>query len=178
MKPATTNASVVSGSASVAAVAGPTRIIDFQTDYLAIQAEAAVSAPHTLRQISHQLSRAAKENVAILRRCGTAAAFDAMLIVVPDLNMVPQLTSQAEAQGATGTKLMENECVTVMRMTAPRGLAQEMHKSPTESVAIQVSPGRIEVAVGDERTGRRAQVRIVAAKDRRPCWVQHRHRTG
>lgn len=56
------------------------------------------------------------------------------------------------AEARPTTTLIDNDRVSVMRVPAPAGMAQEMHKSPQDMLAIQSSAGQIEVAVGDKRT--------------------------
>ena len=59
---------------------------------------------------------------------------------------------QPEAQAASTSALIDNERVRVIRVPAPAGLKQDMHRSPEDLVAIQGTPGQIEVAIGSERT--------------------------
>ena len=63
---------------------------------------------------------------------------------------VPAPRSAAEA--APTNRLIDNERVRVMRVPAPVGMKQDMHKTPEDLIAIQSTPGQIEVAVGSERT--------------------------
>lgn len=56
------------------------------------------------------------------------------------------------SEARPSNRLIDNERVSVMRVPAPVGMKQDMHKSAEDMIAIQSSAGRIEVAVGSERT--------------------------
>jgi len=77
------------------------------------------------------------------------------MLVVMLSNDAPAASS-ARSQGAAETRptsqLIDNERVRVMKVPAPVGMKQEMHKSAEDLIAIQSAPGQIEVAVGSERT--------------------------
>jgi oxalate decarboxylase/phosphoglucose isomerase-like protein (cupin superfamily) len=59
----------------------------------------------------------------------------------------PRGTSEASAT----SQLIDNDRVRVMKVPAPVGLKQEMHKSTEDLIAIQSTPGQIDVAVASER---------------------------
>jgi quercetin dioxygenase-like cupin family protein len=59
---------------------------------------------------------------------------------------------RSAAEAAPTSRLIDNERVSVMRVPAPAGMKQDMHKSPENLIAIQSTPGQIEVAVGSDRT--------------------------
>ena len=79
------------------------------------------------------------------------------MLVVMLSNGVPPATAsstrpQDAAEARPTSQLIDNERVRVMKVPAPVGMKQEMHKSAEDLIAIQSAPGQIEVAVGSERT--------------------------
>jgi quercetin dioxygenase-like cupin family protein len=77
-----------------------------------------------------------------------------MLVVMLSNNTTAgsSATPRSAAEPAPTGRLIDNERVSVMRVPAPVGMKQEMHKSPEDLIAIQSTAGQIEVAVGPERT--------------------------
>ena len=59
---------------------------------------------------------------------------------------------RSAAEAAPTNRLIDNERVSVMRVPAPVGMKQDMHKSPEDLIAIQSTPGQVEIAVGSDRT--------------------------
>ena len=79
------------------------------------------------------------------------------MLVVMLANGAPALSGSSNgqrsaAEAGPANRVIDNERVSVMRVPAPVGMKQEMHKSPEDLIAIQSTPGQIEVAVGTERT--------------------------
>jgi quercetin dioxygenase-like cupin family protein len=78
------------------------------------------------------------------------------MLVVMLSNDAPASGSSSKPRSAADvaptSRLIDNERVRVMRVPAPVGMKQDMHKSPESLVAIQTTPGQIEVAVGSDRT--------------------------
>jgi quercetin dioxygenase-like cupin family protein len=63
---------------------------------------------------------------------------------------------QAAPAGRNGraggaNRLLDNERVSVQRLTAAAGLTETMHKSPMDIVAIQATPGQIEMWIGNDK---------------------------
>lgn len=78
-----------------------------------------------------------------------------MLVVMLSNNAPPapaSSRSQGGAEARPTSQLIDNERVRVMKVPAPVGMKQDMHKSTEDLVAIQSTAGQIEVAVGTERT--------------------------
>ena len=64
--------------------------------------------------------------------------------------------SQAAPAGGNGrgggaNRLLDNERVSVQRLSAAAGLTETMHKSPMDIVAIQATPGQIEMWIGNDK---------------------------
>jgi quercetin dioxygenase-like cupin family protein len=66
--------------------------------------------------------------------------------------VVASLVGYAQRNGVTANRLIDNERVSVQRLTAKAGLTEQMHKSPMDIVAIQATPGEIEMQIGGETT--------------------------
>jgi quercetin dioxygenase-like cupin family protein len=75
----------------------------------------------------------------------------AAISVVGTVVAVGPFGRDAHAQDSSGNRLIDNERVTVMRVIAAAGLRQDLHRSPQDLVAIQATPGQIEVTVGKEK---------------------------
>jgi oxalate decarboxylase/phosphoglucose isomerase-like protein (cupin superfamily) len=58
---------------------------------------------------------------------------------------------QDNAEAKPTSQLIDNQRVRVMKVPAPIGMKQEMHKSTEDLIAIQSTPGQIDVAVASER---------------------------
>ncbi len=48
--------------------------------------------------------------------------------------------------------LVNNDRVSVIRLTFAAGQREQMHTNPTDVIVVQVTPGEIEFAMGDEKT--------------------------
>jgi quercetin dioxygenase-like cupin family protein len=59
---------------------------------------------------------------------------------------------RSAAEAVPTIRLIDNERVSVMRVPAPVGMNQDMHKSPEDLIAIQSTAGQVEIAVGSDRT--------------------------
>ena len=53
-------------------------------------------------------------------------------------------------RGGGANRLLDNERVSVQRLSAAAGLTETMHKSPMDIVAIQATPGQIEMWIGND----------------------------
>jgi quercetin dioxygenase-like cupin family protein len=81
-----------------------------------------------------------------------AAAIGSLLLILIVVTLVP-LSGQSQAgRGGGANRLIDNERVSVQRLSAKAGLTEQMHKSPQDIVAIQATPGEIEMQIGDETT--------------------------
>src|SRR5437762_7466166 len=56
------------------------------------------------------------------------------------------------AQPRPGASLVDNNRVTVSRVTWDPGKSEPMHNLPVDVVVIQATPGDLEVTIGDQKT--------------------------
>jgi quercetin dioxygenase-like cupin family protein len=113
-------------------------------------------------QIGTEVTRGAPGKVWYLPKTIEHALFNRgkqpvhMLVVMLSNNATAAAGSSARPRSATDAaptnRLIDNERVSVTRVPAPVGMKQEMHKSPENLIAIQSTPGQIEIAVGSDRT--------------------------
>jgi mannose-6-phosphate isomerase-like protein (cupin superfamily) len=87
----------------------------------------------------------------------------AMRIVILVLGMlsVPFIVTaraQAPAGPAFASKLLvDNDRVRVQRLSVPAGFRETLQVVPNDQIAIQVTPGELEVVIGDQKTGGRIE---------------------
>jgi quercetin dioxygenase-like cupin family protein len=48
--------------------------------------------------------------------------------------------------------LVDNERVSIVRLTFAAGQREQLHSNPTDVIVVQATPGEVEFAIGDEKT--------------------------
>jgi quercetin dioxygenase-like cupin family protein len=79
-----------------------------------------------------------------------AVVIGSLLLIV--VALVPRSGQAQAGRGGGANRLIDNERVSVQRLSAAAGLTEQMHKSPQDIVAIQATPGEIEMEIGGETT--------------------------
>ena len=82
---------------------------------------------------------------------------------------------RSAAEAGPSNRLIDNERVSVMRVPAPVGMKQDMHKSPEDP---RRHPEHVRADRGGARLGadaRRAMEGLVPPEDARSCRLQYRH---
>ena len=62
------------------------------------------------------------------------------------------LQGHAQAPRTPRPALVDNARVSIRRLTFAAGQREQMHSNPTDVIVVQVTPGEIEFAIGDEKT--------------------------
>lgn len=84
--------------------------------------------------------------------CRVTAGAVAVGLALLVISVIVPFRGHAQSGRGGNNRLIDNERVTVQRLTAAAGLTEQMHLTPQDIVAIQATPGDIEMAIGSERT--------------------------
>jgi len=84
-----------------------------------------------------------------------------ILISTIGILMLPYIVTaraQAPAAPAFGSKvLVDNDKVRVQRLSVPAGFRETMQVVPNDQIAIQVTPGQLEVTISGQKTAGRIE---------------------
>ena len=62
------------------------------------------------------------------------------------------LQGHAQAPRTPRPALVDNDRVSIRRLTFAAGQREQMHSNPTDVIVVQATPGEVEFAIGDEKT--------------------------
>jgi quercetin dioxygenase-like cupin family protein len=58
----------------------------------------------------------------------------------------------AQAPRVTRRAIIDNDRVSIIRLTFAAGQREQMHSNPTDVIVVQATPGDVEYGLGDEKT--------------------------
>ena len=77
------------------------------------------------------------------------------MLIVP---FIVALRAQAPPGPAFGSKvLVDNDKVRIQRLTVPTGFRETMQVAPNDQIAIQITPGDLEVVISGQKTAGRIE---------------------
>ena len=74
------------------------------------------------------------------------------MLIVPFI-----VTARAQAPAFASKGLIDNDRVRIQRLTVPAGFTETMQVAPNDQIAIQVTPGDLEVVISGQKTAGRIE---------------------
>src|SRR5712692_10154096 len=76
-----------------------------------------------------------------------------MIVLVLTSAVLTAFQGHAQTPRKTGRRsLVDNERVSIVRLTFAAGQREQLHSNPTDVIVVQATPGEVEFAIGDEKT--------------------------
>jgi quercetin dioxygenase-like cupin family protein len=81
-----------------------------------------------------------------------------MLVLFVGMLIVPLfVAARAQTPAFASKALVDNERVRIQRLTVPAGFTETMQVAPNDQIAIQVTPGDLEVTISGQKTAGRIE---------------------